>query len=92
MLVKLTWFYRIFKKLLLMLNTNRVSRFMYQSSIFGFEGSTLDNNELTPIGRMQQAGVKFVSARHAALGSVSGTMLTTVAVLLDFHAGFLYGI
>lgn len=56
---------------------------LYNGMLAGFETGWIENGELTPIGKIQQAANRWV-ATHGQ----PGAMHTPVALLLDFHAGW----
>ena len=61
------------------------SQIMYNSMYVSFEsGWSYPNNSLTPIGEVQYFAKKWANANQAQLG----TFLATVAVVLDFDAGW----
>jgi hypothetical protein len=59
------------------------SHILYNSAIVGFEGNWFDGESLSPIGRVQQAAGRWIKANGQP-----GTMLTPVAVMTDFLAGW----
>ena len=56
---------------------------LYNCVAVGFENGWLEGDELTPIGRIQQAAQRWVR-QHGQ----PGVMYTPVALLLDFYAGW----
>ncbi len=56
---------------------------LYNSMFVGFEDCWIEGGTLTPIGRIQQAAVRWVKTHGQP-----GVMHTPVALLLDFHAGW----
>lgn len=59
------------------------SHILYNSVAVGFESGWFEGETLSPIGRIQQAGQRWVK-QHGQ----PGVMYTPVALLLDFHAGW----
>jgi hypothetical protein len=59
------------------------SHILYNSVAVGFESGWFEGKGLSPIGRIQQAGQRWVK-QHGQ----PGVMYTPVALLLDFHAGW----
>ena len=59
------------------------SHILYDSVAVGFESGWFEGEALSPIGRIQQAGQRWVK-QHG----LPGVMYTPVALLLDFHAGW----
>lgn len=59
------------------------SHVLYNSVAVGFESGWFEGEALSPIGRIQQAGQRWVR-QHGQ----PGVMYTPVALLLDFHAGW----
>lgn len=59
------------------------SHILYNCMFVGFESGWLNGDELTPIGRIQQAAVEWTSAHGQP-----GVMLTPVALMTDFYAGW----
>jgi hypothetical protein len=59
------------------------SHTLCNSVAVGFESGWFEGEALSPIGRIQQAGQRWVK-QH----SQPGVMYTPVALLLDFHAGW----
>jgi len=55
----------------------------YNCTLAGFEGSHLQGDQLSPIGKIQQSAKRWTEE----YGS-TGTMLTPVAVMTDFFAGW----
>jgi len=61
------------------------SHLLYNSMLAGYESSYFDHEELSPIGRMQEAAQRWVRANGSP-----GAMLTPVAVMLDFYSGWTF--
>jgi hypothetical protein len=61
------------------------SHILYNSMLAGFESGWLKGDELTPIGRMQQAANRWVKAT-----GMPGVMQTPVALMADFFAGWTF--
>lgn len=61
------------------------SHILYNCVFVGYESGWLHGNQLTPIGRMQQAARRWVR-KHGQ----PGTMLTPVALLMDFFSGWTF--
>ncbi len=61
------------------------SHLLYNSMAVGFETGWLRGDQLTPIGRVQQAARRWI-AQHGP----PGVMQTPVALLLDFYAGWTF--
>lgn len=59
------------------------SHILYSSVAVGFENGWFVGETLSPIGRMQQAAGRWIKANGSP-----GTMLTPVAVMTDFFAGW----
>lgn len=59
------------------------SHILYNSMLAGFEGSYTDGDSLSPIGYIQQSAKRWVGKNGQP-----GTMLTPVAVMLDFFSGW----
>jgi hypothetical protein len=59
------------------------SHILYNCVFVGYESGWLLGDELTPIGRMQQAAVEWTETHGQP-----GTMLTPVAVMTDFFSGW----
>jgi len=59
------------------------SHVLYNSVAVGFESGWFEGEALSPIGRIQQAGQRWIR-QHGQ----PGVMYTPVALLLDFHAGW----
>lgn len=59
------------------------SHILYNSVAVGFESGWFEGDSLSPIGRIQQAGQRWVK-QHGR----PGVMYTPVALLVDFHAGW----
>ncbi len=59
------------------------SHILYNSVAVGFESGWFEGESLSPIGRIQQAGQRWVRQNGQP-----GVMYTPVALLLDFHAGW----
>jgi hypothetical protein len=59
------------------------SHILYNCVFVGYESGWLIGDELTPIGRMQQAAVEWTETHGQP-----GTMLTPVAVMTDFFSGW----
>lgn len=59
------------------------SHILYNSVFAGFESSWFDGDQLSPVGRIQQAAQQWVRAHGPA-----GVMHTPVALLLDFASGW----
>lgn len=59
------------------------SHILYNCVFVGYESGWLIGDELTPIGRMQQAAVEWTETYGQP-----GTMLTPVAVMTDFFSGW----
>lgn len=58
---------------------------LYNCVLVGFENGWLEGDELTPIGRIQKFARQWVRENGQP-----GTMLTPVALLLDFHSGWTF--
>lgn len=61
------------------------SHILYNSVAVGFESAWFDGEKLTPIGRIQQAAGRWIKTNGSP-----GTMLTPVAVMNDFFAGWTF--
>jgi len=61
------------------------SHILYNSVAVGFENGWLDGDQLSPLGRIQQAAQRWVKEHGQP-----GVMHTPVAVLLDFNAGWTF--
>ncbi len=59
------------------------SHILYNCVFVGYESGWLNGDELTPIGRMQQAAREWTETNGQP-----GTMLTPVAVMTDFFSGW----
>jgi hypothetical protein len=59
------------------------SHILYNSIFVGFESGWIEGDVLSPIGRIQQAAQRWVRQQGQP-----GTMMTPIALLLDFHAGW----
>jgi len=59
------------------------SHVLYNCVAVGFENGWLDGEQLSPIGRIQQAAQRWVKAHGQP-----GVMHTPVALLLDFYSGW----
>ena len=59
------------------------SHILYNSMLAGFESGWLDGEKLSPIGRVQQSAQRWVRQN-----GTPGTMLTPIAVMVDFHSGW----
>jgi hypothetical protein len=59
------------------------SHILYNSVAVGFENGWFEGNQLSPIGRIQQAAQRWIKAH-----SQPGVLHTPVAVLLDFESGW----
>ena len=56
---------------------------LYNSVTVGFENAWFEGNKLSPIGEIQQAAGRWIKANGQP-----GTMLTPVAIMTDFFAGW----
>jgi hypothetical protein len=61
------------------------SHILYNCVAVGFESGFLDGDALTPIGRIQQAAQRWVRANGQP-----GVMITPIAVMTDFFAGWTF--
>ena len=61
------------------------SHILYNSVAVGFENMWFEGDQLSPIGRIQQAAQRWVKANGQP-----GVMHTPVALLLDFYAGWTF--
>jgi hypothetical protein len=61
------------------------SHILYNSVVVGFEDGWFDGNQLSPIGRIQQAAQKWVRD----VGQ-PGVMQTPIAVMNDFYTGWIF--
>jgi hypothetical protein len=61
------------------------SHILYNSMAVGFESGWIEKDQLTPIGKIQQAANRWVRANGQP-----GVMQTPVALLLDFYAGWTF--
>ncbi len=61
------------------------SHIFYNSVAVGFENGWFDGEQLSPIGRIQQAAQRWIQENGQP-----GVMQTPVALLLDFHAGWTF--
>ena len=61
------------------------SHLLYNSMIVGFESGWFEGEGLSPIGRIQQAAQQW-----AHTNGQPGTMLTPVAIMTDFFAGWTF--
>ncbi|MCX5759372.1 MAG: hypothetical protein NTU83_12870, partial [Candidatus Hydrogenedentes bacterium] len=61
------------------------SHILYNCVFVGFESSWFDGDALSPVGRVQQAAQEWVRANGQP-----GTMMTPVALLMDFFAGWTF--
>jgi hypothetical protein len=61
------------------------SHVLYNCMVVGFENGWFDNAKLSPIGRIQQSAQRWVREHGQP-----GVMLTPVALLLDFNAGWTF--
>lgn len=59
------------------------SQILYNSMCVGFESGFFDGEKLSPIGRIQQFSNKWIKQ-----SGQPGTMLTPVAVMVDFFSGW----
>lgn len=59
------------------------SHILYNSVAVGFENMWFEGNQLSPIGKIQQAAQRWVKANGQP-----GVMHTPVALLLDFYSGW----
>jgi len=58
---------------------------LYNSALVGFESGWFDGDKLSPIGEIQQGAGRFIREYGSP-----GTMMTPVALLLDFDAGWTF--
>jgi hypothetical protein len=56
---------------------------LYNSMLAGYESSYFDHEDLSPIGRMQEAAQRWVRANGSP-----GAMLTPIAVMVDVNSGW----
>lgn len=61
------------------------SHILYNAVFVGFESGWFEGGELSPIGRIQQAAQRWVREQGPP-----GVMLTPVALLFDFYAGWTF--
>lgn len=61
------------------------SHILYNCMFVGFEAMWLNGDELTPVGRIQQAAVEWVETHGQP-----GVLQTPVALLLDFYSGWTF--
>lgn len=61
------------------------SHILYNGVAVGFENGWLEGDRLSPIGQIQQSAVRWVRQN-----GTPGTMLSPVALLLDFNAGWTF--
>lgn len=61
------------------------SHILYNSIFVGFESGWFEGDKLSPIGRIQQSAQRWVR-QHGQ----PGTMITPIALLTDFHAGWTF--
>ncbi len=61
------------------------SHILYDCVFVGFEAGWFDGEALSPVGRVQQAAQQWVRANGQP-----GTMMTPVALLMDFFAGWTF--
>lgn len=61
------------------------SHILYNSVFVGMESGWLEGDQLTPIGKIQQAARSWVGEHGQP-----GTMLTPIALMVDFHSGWTF--
>lgn len=61
------------------------SHILYNCMIAGFENGWIVGDQLTPIGQIQQSAQRWVRAQGQP-----GVMQTPIAVMTDFHAGWIF--
>ncbi len=59
------------------------SHILYNSMVVGFESGWLEKDQLTPIGRIQQAANRWVKENGQP-----GVMQTPIALMVDFYSGW----